>query len=250
MPASSDGITDMASDKLLVALDTVDLASAQRLADQLGKSVGGLKLGLEFFAANGPAAVAKLTAKGARVFLDLKFHDIPNTVAGAVRAAAALGPFMLNVHAAGGRAMMEAAIKANAEGAAAAKKAKPLLIAVTVLTSLGEEDLEQIGQKGPALDQARRLAGLAQRAGLDGVVCSAKEVEAIRQDCGPGFKLVVPGIRPSWSGLQDQKRVMGAADAIRLGADYLVIGRPITGAPDPRAAARSILAEIEKARVA
>jgi orotidine-5'-phosphate decarboxylase len=236
----------MSVERLFVALDLVELDAALRLARQLAGAAGGLKLGLEFFQANGPAGVAKLAATRQRIFLDLKFHDIPNTVAGAVRAAAALGPYMLNLHAAGGRAMMEAAVKAAAEGAARAGKAKPLLLAVTVLTSLSDEDLREVGQAGPVADQVRRLASLAQKSGLDGVVCSAREVAALRADCGPGFKLVVPGIRPSWAASQDQKRIMGPADAVSQGADFLVVGRPITGAPDPRAAARSIAQEIAK----
>ena len=236
----------MSVDRLFVALDMVELDAAQKLARQLSGSAGGIKLGLEFFQANGPAGVTRLAQTKQRIFLDLKFHDIPNTVAGAVRAAAALGPYMLNVHAGGGRAMMEAAVKAAGEGEARAGKAKPLVIGVTVLTSLADDDLREIGQSGPVADQVRRLAGLARDAGLDGVVCSAREVAALRADCGPGFKLVVPGIRPSWAASQDQKRIMGPADAVAQGADFLVVGRPITGAPDPRAAARSIAQEIAK----
>jgi orotidine-5'-phosphate decarboxylase len=236
----------MSVERLFVALDLVELDAALKLARQLAGSAGGLKLGLEFFQANGPAGVSRLAATKQRLFLDLKFHDIPNTVAGAVRAAAALGPYMLNVHASGGRAMMEAAVKAAGEGAARAGKTKPLVIGVTVLTSLADDDLRDVGQSGPVNDQVRRLAGLARAAGLDGVVCSAREVTALRADCGPDFKLVVPGIRPTWAASQDQKRIMGPADAVAQGADFLVVGRPITGAPDPRAAARSIAQEIAK----
>jgi len=236
----------MSVDRLFVALDMVELDAAQKLARSLAGSAGGIKVGLEFFAANGPAGVAKLAATRQRIFLDLKFHDIPNTVAGAVRSAAALGPYMLNVHAAGGRAMMEAAVKAAAEGAARVGKPKPLVIAVTVLTSLSEEDLRDVGQAVPVADQVKRLALLAQKSGLDGVVCSAREVAGLRAECGPDFKLVVPGIRPSWAASNDQKRIMGPGDAVTQGADFLVVGRPITGAPDPRAAARSIAQEIAK----
>jgi orotidine-5'-phosphate decarboxylase len=236
----------MSQDRLLVAIDTPELDGAMRLARSLAGACGGIKLGLEFFSANGPQGVAKVLASGAKLFLDLKFHDIPNTVAGAMRAAAALGPFMLNVHASGGKAMMEAAAAAAAEGAAKARKPKPLVLAVTVLTSLGEEELSAVGQHGSTADQVKRLAVLAQKSGLDGVVCSAREVAALRAECGPDFKLVVPGIRPTWSSAQDQKRIMSPADAIRQGADYLVVGRPITGAPDPKAAARSIAQEIAK----
>jgi orotidine-5'-phosphate decarboxylase len=157
---------------------------------------------------------------------------------------------MLNVHASGGRAMMEAAAAAAAEGAAKARKPKPILLAVTVLTSLSDDDLSAVGQHGSTADQVKRLAVLAQKSGLDGVVCSAREVASLRAECGPDFKLVVPGIRPTWAATQDQKRIMGPADAIRQGADYLVVGRPITGAPDPRAAARSIAQDIAKEQIA
>jgi len=170
----------------------------------------------------------------------LKFHDIPNTVAGAVRSALQLNPFMLNVHASGGRAMMEAAAEAVAEAGAA----RPILLGVTVLTSLGDSDLTDIGIDGGAESQVVRLAKLAQASGLDGVVCSAKEITAIRDACGGDFKLVTPGIRPAWASADDQKRIVTPADAVAMGADYLVIGRPITGADDPTEAARRIGIEL------
>ena len=174
------------------------------------------------------------------LFLDLKFHDIPNTVAGAVRAVLPLKPAILTVHASGGRAMLEAA----RDAAAAAGADRPKIVAVTVLTSLDDGDLDAVGQRGPALDQAKRLAAIAQQAGVDGVVCSPKEVAALRAQCGATFLLVVPGIRPSWAATGDQKRVMTPAEAVAAGADHLVIGRPITAAADPAEAARRIAAEL------
>jgi orotidine-5'-phosphate decarboxylase len=221
---------------VLCAIDTPDPGAARRLAAAVGPFVGGLKLGLEFFAANGPDAV-RLVAGAAPLFLDLKLHDIPNTVAGAVRAVAPLEPALLTVHCAGGAAMMQAAAQA-AEG-------RMKIVGVTVLTSLDGADLASVGQSAPARDQVRRLAALARQSGLDGVVCSPHEVAALRRDCGDGFLLVVPGIRPSMAARDDdQKRVMTPRQALEAGADYLVVGRPITGAPDPAAAAAAIRAEI------
>jgi orotidine-5'-phosphate decarboxylase len=230
--------------QLFLALDTPDLAGALAQARAVGNAVDGLKLGLEFFTANGPAGVTALVDEGRPLFLDLKFHDIPNTVAGAVRAALALRPMMLNVHAGGGPEMLRAAAAAVRDAGAG----RPLLIAVTVLTSLADDDLVAVGQLPPAGDQVRRLAALAQAQGCDGVVCSPREIAQLRRDCGPDFKLVVPGIRPAAAELGDQKRVMTPGEAARLGADFLVIGRPISAAPDPAAAARRIKAEIAAAR--
>jgi orotidine-5'-phosphate decarboxylase len=227
---------------ILCAVDTPDIARARTLAGVTAGLVGGLKLGLEFFAAHGPAGIQEVAAGQTSVFLDLKLHDIPNTVAGAVRAAAALEPLLLTVHCGGGGAMMRAA--ADAATAAAAGRRRTKVIGVTVLTSLDERDLDAVGQKGPVADQVRRLALLARDSGLDGVVCSPHEVASLRAACGPDFLLVVPGIRPAGAALGDQKRVMGPRAALDAGADYLVIGRPITEAPDPAAAARTILAEI------
>jgi orotidine-5'-phosphate decarboxylase len=229
------------SERIFVALDTVDAARALTLTRDLAGLVGGVKLGKEFFTANGPAGVERITAAGMPVFLDLKFHDIQQTVAAAVAATSPLRPFMLNVHALGGAAMMRAA----AEAAAAAGAARPLLVAVTVLTSLDDGDLDDIGLAGPVLDRVLALARLAQGCGLDGVVCSPLEVAALRRELGPDFKLVVPGIRPTWAAAGDQKRVMTPRQALDAGADYLVIGRPITGADDPRAAAERIVDELE-----
>jgi orotidine-5'-phosphate decarboxylase len=229
-----------------VALDTPDIEQAVDLATQVADAVGGLKLGLEFVNANGPEGIRRIAGCGLPIFLDLKFHDIPNTVAGAIRAVIPLAPRILNVHAGGGAAMMTAARDAADAAAKAHGVSKPLVIAVTVLTSLDGDDLAAVGQNGPAAAQARRLALLARDCGLDGVVCSAREAGDIRAACGPDFTLVVPGIRPSWSASDDQKRVAGPAEAMRDGANYLVIGRPITEAPDPADAARRIAAELDE----
>jgi orotidine-5'-phosphate decarboxylase len=229
---------------ILVAIDTPDLERACDLARQVGDAVGGIKLGLEFFNAHGPEGVREVAHGRDDLFLDLKYHDIPNTVAGAVRAAVRLRPMILNVHAAGGPAMMRAARQAAAEEAARLGIRRPLVIAVTVLTSMDEADLAAVGQNGPAVEQVVRLARLARDCELDGVVCSPREIVAIREACGPDFSLVVPGIRPAGAALGDQKRVMTPAEALAAGADWLVIGRPVTGATDPAAAVRDIRAEL------
>jgi len=226
--------------KILLALDTADVATALAQARVMGDAVDGIKLGLEFFLAQGPAGVKAVAALGRPIFLDLKFHDIPNTVAGAIRSALALRPMMLNVHGSGGPAMLAAAAATVRE----AGSARPLLIAVTVLTSLGDQDLAAVGQMPWAAGQARKLAALAKAQGCDGVVCAGSDIAAIRAGCGPDFKLVVPGLRPASAAVQDQKRVMTPGEAARLGADFLVIGRPITGAADPVAAARAIRREV------
>jgi orotidine-5'-phosphate decarboxylase len=234
-----------AARRIYCAIDTPDLARAEGLARALAGAGCGIKLGLEFFSAQGPAGVARVRkAAGGDLFLDLKFHDIPNTVAAAVRAAAPLAPSIVNVHAAGGRAMMTAAAEAAREAAAKAGTPAPLVIAVTVLTSLETADIERMGVIGGVEEQVVRLAALAHESGLDGVVCSAREITPIRRALGPDFKLVTPGIRPAGADVGDQKRVMTPGEAIAAGADYLVIGRPITGAADPAAAAREIAAEI------
>jgi orotidine-5'-phosphate decarboxylase len=207
------------------------------------------KINIHLFSAAGPEAVRQVAALGPGVFLDLKFHDIPNTVGGAVPAAAGLpGVELLNVHATGGLDMMRAAAKALAESAPQQRRAK--LLAVTILTSLDQADLRQVGISGAPGARAVSLARLAKKAGLDGVVASPHEIRPIRRACGKDFLIVVPGVRPSQSGgarRDDQSRVATPGDAIRAGADYLVIGRPITGAPDPRAAARAIMAEMGEA---
>ncbi len=216
------------------AVDNPDLATAKALVAQIVPAGCGVKLGMEFFNANGPQGVRAImeSAPGASIFLDLKYHDIPNTVAGAVRAASALGVDYLNVHAAGGLEMMRAAKDACAPGTK--------LLAVTVLTSLDDANLRSVGQSTPAADQVKRLALLTQEAGLDGVVCSSHEIKVLRDSCGPDFILMVPGIRPAGADVGDQKRIMTPADAMGQGATHLVIGRPITQAPDPAQAAKAI----------
>jgi orotidine-5'-phosphate decarboxylase len=237
-------VEGMARGGILVALDTTDLAVAKGWARATRGAAAGIKLGLEFFNARGPAGVAEVAELGAPLFLDLKFHDIPNTVAGAVRAVAPLKPMILNLHASGGAAMMRAALDAARDSAARLGVAPPKLIAVTILTSLSDADLTEVGQPAGALNQVRRLAALTKACGLDGVVCSPQEIATLRRDLGPDFLLVIPGVRPSWAAAGDQKRVMEPRQAMEAGADYLVIGRPITGAADPAEAARRIAAEI------
>ena len=227
-------------DRILVPLDTMDLDWAADTAERLRGHVGGIKLGKEFISAHGPQGVRQVTDGNHPLFLDVKFHDIPNTVAGAIRAVSALRPFMVNVHASGGRAMMKAAVAANSE----AGDARPLMLAVTVLTSLDDDDLMELGVSANAGEQVVRLARMAQDCGVDGVVCSPKEITLLRNACGPNFKLVVPGIRPTWAPTNDQKRFSTPADSVAMGADYLVIGRPITGAKDPVAAAMRISEEL------
>jgi orotidine-5'-phosphate decarboxylase len=224
-----------ASNPVFVALDTTDPDYAHELAERVHVHVGGLKLGLEFFNAQGPDGVRPFVEMGLPVFLDLKYHDIPNTVAGACRAAAGLGVSILNVHAQGGAAMMRAAADAAKNVAPSTK-----VIAVTMLTSLADEDLPILGLAPPVGDQVLRLASLARQSGLDGVVCSAHEIARLRRELGPDFLLVVPGIRPAGTALGDQRRVMAPAEARDAGASILVIGRPITGAADPTLAARDI----------
>lgn len=233
---------------ILVALDVPAAAAALALADVLRGSVGGYKIGSQLFTAEGPSIVRSLTDRGDRVFLDLKFHDIPNTVAGAIESASHLGAWMMNVHASGGDAMMRAAAEA-ADAAATAGRARPLVIAVTVLTSMSAEVLATVGVDVPPRDQVVRLAMLAKASGMDGVVASPLETAAIREACGPEFVIVTPGIRGGSAeqsgGRQDQARTMAPGEAIRAGASYLVVGRPITGAKDPRAAAEAILEEVK-----
>ena len=220
---------------IYVAIDTPDLARAREIARAVRGVAGGIKLGLEFFAANGPAGVAELGEFGLPIFLDLKLHDIPNTVAKAIHALAPLEPAILTVHAAGGVAMLE-----NAKAAASPKTR---VVAVTVLTSLDDKDLAAAGVRGGPAEQVARLAALAQAAGLDGIVCSGEEVGAARKAWPTGF-YVVPGVRPLGGGAADQKRVVTPRAAIDGGASILVIGRPITDADDPAAAVRAIAATL------
>lgn len=225
--------------RVIVALDFPDARSALDLATRLDPSACRLKVGKELFTAAGPDLVRELVVRGFGVFLDLKFHDIPNTVAAACRAASDLGVWMLNVHASGGRKMMAAAHEAVNRSSN-----RPLLIGVTVLTSMDEAGLHETGVNRSPRDQVLNLAGLAQQSGLDGVVCSAQEVSDLRKRFGNEFVLVTPGIRPAGADVGDQSRIMTPANAIRAGSDYLVIGRPVTQAPDPVAALKSIQDEI------
>lgn len=232
----------MNNPRIIVSLDFDREQPALDLAGGLDPARCRVKVGKELFTRCGPGVVEKLRDRGFDVFLDLKFHDIPHTVARACAAAADLGVWMLNVHASGGSAMLRAAREAVD---AAARK--PLLIAVTVLTSLSEQDLRDIGVTSTADEQVLRLAALARDAGLDGVVCSAREAVQLRRACGAGFTLVTPGIRPAGAGSDDQKRIMTPAEAIRAGSDYLVIGRPVTRATDPLQALIAMEEEVGRA---
>jgi orotidine-5'-phosphate decarboxylase len=225
-------------------IDTPDLSRAETIATQVANAVDGLKVGMEFFYAQGVAGYQAMAAHGAPIFLDLKLHDIPNTVASAVRALAPLEPELLNVHGAGGPAMMKAASEAAQQAANETGLRAPTMLAVTVLTSLSEADLHAIGVSGSPREQVLRLAQLAKANGMDGVVCSAHEIETLRSELGADFKLIVPGIRPAGSATHDQKRVMTPEDAQKAGADILVIGRAITEAEDPRRAALDIAANL------
>ncbi|MGA7794397.1 MAG: orotidine-5'-phosphate decarboxylase [Candidatus Acidiferrales bacterium] len=249
-------MNERARQKVILALDFPTLDSAFQLAQSLSKFVGILKINIHLFTAEGPSAVAKLSSLGPGIFLDLKFHDIPNTVKGAVASAVALSRVqLLDLHALGGSEMMRAAAKARDEAKAAGLRV-PKLLAITILTSMDNAALRGVGITGPASKRVVQLARLAQKAGMDGVVASPQEIRGIRRACGKDFLIVVPGIRPGDGGgtaggrerkTDDQARVATPAEAIRAGADYLVIGRPITGASDPEAAARAILEEITSA---
>jgi orotidine-5'-phosphate decarboxylase len=231
---------------ILVALDVESAARAVALADALRGSVGGFKIGKQLFTAAGPAMVRELTSRGDRVFLDLKFHDIPNTVAGAIQSAVATGAWMVNVHCSGGSAMMAAAAEAARQTAEKLGQPRPLVIGVTVLTSMSDEALKEVGVARSMIDQVVHLATLARSSGLDGVVASPQEVAAIRRACGSDFQIVTPGIRPAnQQGKDDQARTLTPAEAMAAGATYLVIGRPITAAPNPRDAAEQIAASLQ-----
>lgn len=229
----------MSHSRVIVALDYPTAKPALDFAQRVSPADCRLKIGKELFTATGPVLVETLVKQGFDIFLDLKFHDIPNTVAGACKAAAQLGVWMLNVHASGGRAMMEAARDALGDGAD-----RPKLIAVTLLTSMGAREIGEVGLSGDAPDAVRRLAKLTQSSGLDGVVCSAQEAAMLRVECGSKFCLVTPGIRPASASKDDQQRVMTPAAAVAAGSDYLVIGRPITQAADPAAVLASINLEL------
>jgi orotidine-5'-phosphate decarboxylase len=236
MPPTTDS-------RVILALDVPTLAEATEIARRVGPHLAAVKIGKQLFTAEGPAAVRAMHDLGLRVFLDLKFHDIPNTVAGAIESACALGVWMVNVHASGGPAMLAAAASAAAKAPAGAR---PLLIGVTVLTSLSEADIRAtLGTTRTVQEQVVHLAKDVQAAGLDGVVASPQEIGLIRQACGPAFLIVTPGVRPADAARNDQQRVMTPGEALRAGADYLVIGRPITAAPDPAEAARRIALECQ-----
>ena len=226
-------------DRLIVALDVGSLKEAERLIDRIGDEVSAFKVGSQLFTACGPEIIRLIQGKGKRVFLDLKYHDIPATVSLSVQEAAKLGPFMLTLHTSGGREMMKMAVEA-----VKGMKERPLLVGVTVLTSLDEKDLAQVGIDRSASSHALSLALLAKEAGLDGVVASTSEIRAIKENCGEDFVVVTPGIRPSLSKADDQKRTGTVSEALSLGADFLVIGRPITKAANPRQAAKKIVREM------
>ncbi len=240
---NADAAAPIAKDRLIVALDVPSAAQARDLAAQLRGMCRWVKVGLELYLAAGSSIVEELAAQGFSVFLDLKFHDIPNTVAGAVRSAASMGASLLTIHAAGGPAMLSAAAEA-----AAASPNSPRLLAVTVLTSMDRAQLAAVGIDASAADQVLRLARMATASGMQGLVCSAEEVQMLRQELGADPSLVVPGIRPAGAAAGDQKRIAAPADAIRAGASKLVVGRPITQAADPAKAAQAILDEIANAK--
>lgn len=229
----------MNTSRVIVALDVPTAAEALAIAERLDPGQCRVKVGKEIFTASGPRLLERMAAQGFEVFLDLKFHDIPNTVASACREAAKLGVWMIDIHALGGRAMMQAARDAI-EGVAR----RPLLVGVTILTSMDETQLREVGIAATPLDAVARLARLAQDCGVDGVVCSAQEAKMLRTLVGDDFKLVTPGIRPAGSASDDQQRITTPAQAVRDGASYLVIGRPITRAPDPQKALEAINTEI------
>ena len=235
----------MDNKRIIVPLDVSDADAALALAARLDAKLCRVKVGKELFVAAGPAVVYRLQERGFEVFLDLKFHDIPNTVAGACRAAARLGVWMMNVHASGGEAMLRAA-RESIESVAR----PPILIAVTILTSLADADLERVGLHGSLIENVERLARLARASGLDGVVCSAQEAPLIRKAAGEDFILVTPGIRLKDDRKDDQARIVTPAEAVRLGANYLVIGRPITQAPDPAAMLASIRESLDEGAAA
>jgi len=230
----------LSKDRLIVALDVPGAPQARHLVQSIGESATTYKIGKQLFTAEGPQLVRDLIASGKKVFLDLKFHDIPNTVAGAVRSAAELRVSMLTVHASGGSKMLQAAAEAAAQSSA-----KPMVLAVTVLTSMAEPDLQEIGVAGTVLSQVLRLGSLARSAGCGGLVASAKEAAELRRELGEGFAIVTPGVRPAGSAAGDQARVLTPRDAIAAGASHLVVGRPIIEAADPAKAAADIVQEID-----
>jgi len=229
-------------DRLIVALDVPRASQARQIVQTIGEAAITYKIGKQLFTAEGPQVVRDLVASGRRAFLDLKFHDIPNTVAGAVKSAAELGVSMLTVHASGGSKMLRAAVEAAGQSSG-----RPMILAVTVLTSLSDSDLRDIGVSGIVQTQVLRLGALARNAGCGGLVASAQEARELRRELGEGFAIVTPGIRPAGNASDDQARVVTPADAITAGATYLVVGRPVLEAPSPAEAAEEILRDIEQA---
>ena len=228
--------------RVIVALDFPAVEQAIALLERIDPAQCRVKIGKEMFTRAGPAFVEQVAGRGFDIFLDLKYHDIPNTVAAACAAAADLGVWMVNVHTSGGRKMMSTAAERLA-----GLSTRPLLIGVTILTSLAENDLQEIGYPGSPAANVSRLAALAEDSGLDGVVCSPLEVDMLRNERSAGFQLVTPGVRPAGASVDDQKRIMTPGDAIRAGASYLVVGRPITAAPDPQASLKAINDEVRAA---
>ena len=229
--------------KIIVAIDTIDINEALKLT-KLIPDVGAFKLGLEYFCANGPKGISKISETGMKIFLDLKFHDIPNTVAGAIKASLDMEPFMMTVHLSGGYNMLHRAMEEVQEYCGKKSLKTPLILGVSVLTSIDNNDFSSLGITGKVEGQVIRLAKLAEDAKLDGLVCSAKELKAVKKETGEKLMLVTPGIRPSGVEVNDQKRIVTPTQAINDGANYLVIGRPITGAKDPKKALHNISLEM------
>ncbi len=229
--------------QIIVAIDTINLKQALHISESV-RGVGAVKLGLEFFCANGPQGISAISATGAKIFLDLKFHDIPNTVIGAIRAILKLKPYMITVHLSGGFNMLSESIKTVEKLCSEAKISKPMILGVSVLTSIDEDDFSSLGISGTVEEQVKRLADLAIRSRLDGLVCSAKELKMIKEYVKDDLLLVTPGIRPSGGNVNDQKRIVTPSTAIKDGADFLVIGRPITDEENPKVALDKICSEI------
>ncbi|MEO2068868.1 MAG: orotidine-5'-phosphate decarboxylase [Desulfurobacteriaceae bacterium] len=229
---------------IIVALDFDSKDKALNLVDTVKGKINHFKVGLELFSRCGTEIVREISSRGCKVFLDLKYHDIPNTVKSAARVAIESKVWMYNIHALGGFEFMKSVAEFNKEYAEKVGAPKPLLIAVTILTSMGNEDLKSIGIENEVETQVLKLAELAKKAGLNGVVCSAREVKKIKENLGSNFLTITPGIRPAWASKDDQKRIVTPKDAVKLGTDYMVIGRPITRAEDPREAAERILKEV------